>query len=147
MGGLDDMADLAHLVWPIGSNERYPCRLTMTGFSTPRETLCRQPMRSQNAADRGADAHRRAGPQRSDAAPDAHRPAETQAAPAPPPLQTEVTTQIPPTRTAGTQRQPNGMMRAPQSRGAGRRTLRAAAAGPDTAAAARAGACSVTAFR
>ena len=44
-------------------------------------------------------------------------PTETQAAPASPLLQTEVTTQIPPTRTAGTQRQPNGMMRAPQSRG------------------------------
>jgi MinD-like ATPase involved in chromosome partitioning or flagellar assembly len=44
-------------------------------------------------------------------------PTKTQAAPAPPPRQTEVTTQMPPTRTAGPQRQPNGMMRAPQSTG------------------------------
>src|SRR5215217_2733588 len=44
-------------------------------------------------------------------------PAKTQAAPAPPPRQTEVTTQMPPTRTAGPQRQPNGMMRAPLSTG------------------------------
>ena len=44
-------------------------------------------------------------------------PAKTQAAPAPPPRQTEVTTQMPPTRTAPQQRQPNGMMRAPQSTG------------------------------
>src|SRR3954470_6536988 len=42
-------------------------------------------------------------------------PGKTQAAPAPPPQQTEVTTQMPPTRTAGPQRQPNGMMRTPQS--------------------------------
>lgn len=42
-------------------------------------------------------------------------PAKTQAAPAPPPRQTEVTTQMPPTRTAPQQRQPNGMMRTPQS--------------------------------
>src|SRR3954447_6033717 len=42
---------------------------------------------------------------------------KTQAAPAPPPRQTEVTTQMPPTRTAPQQRQPNGMMRAPQSTG------------------------------
>src|SRR5881392_3349275 len=33
----------------------------------------------------------------------------------PPPRQTEVTTQMPPARTAPQQRQPNGMMRAPQS--------------------------------
>ncbi len=44
-------------------------------------------------------------------------PTMTQAAPAPPPRQTEVTTQMPPTRTAPQQRQPNGMMRAPQSTG------------------------------
>ncbi len=44
-------------------------------------------------------------------------PTKTQAAPAPPPRQTEVTTQMPPTRTAAPQRQPNGMMRAPQSTG------------------------------
>lgn len=44
-------------------------------------------------------------------------PAKTQAAPAPPPRQTEVTTQMPPTRTAPQQRQPNGMMRTPQSTG------------------------------
>src|SRR3954447_21820163 len=44
-------------------------------------------------------------------------PGKTQAAPAPPPQQTEVTTQMPPTRTAPQQRQPNGMMRAPQSTG------------------------------
>jgi MinD-like ATPase involved in chromosome partitioning or flagellar assembly len=42
--------------------------------------------------------------------------ATTQAAPAPP-RQAEVTTQTPPTRTAPQQRQPNGMMRAPQSTG------------------------------
>lgn len=48
-------------------------------------------------------------------------PTKTQAAPAPPPRQTEVTTQMPPTRTAGPQRQPNGMMRAPQSTAAGAR--------------------------
>src|SRR5262245_58556018 len=45
-------------------------------------------------------------------------PTKTQAAPAPPPRQTEVTTQMPPTRTTPQQRQPNGMMRAPQSTGA-----------------------------
>src|SRR5215207_1715625 len=44
-------------------------------------------------------------------------PAKTQAAAAPPPRQTEVTTQMPPARTAGPQRQANGMMRAPQSTG------------------------------
>jgi MinD-like ATPase involved in chromosome partitioning or flagellar assembly len=45
-------------------------------------------------------------------------PAKTQTAAAPPPRQTEVTTQMPPTRAAGPQRQPNGMMRTPQSTGA-----------------------------
>src|SRR5829696_2296826 len=46
-------------------------------------------------------------------------PTKTQAAPSPPPRQTEVTTQMPATRTAPQQRQPNGMMRAPQSTGPG----------------------------
>jgi MinD-like ATPase involved in chromosome partitioning or flagellar assembly len=46
---------------------------------------------------------------------------KTQAAPAPPPRQTEVTTQMPPARTAPQQRQPNGMMRAPQAAQAGAR--------------------------
>jgi MinD-like ATPase involved in chromosome partitioning or flagellar assembly len=44
-------------------------------------------------------------------------PPQTQAAPAPPPRQAEITNQMPPARTRGPQRQPNGMMRAPQSAG------------------------------
>ena len=97
----------------------------MTGFSTlqdPRWTLCRQPRRSQIAAPPprvgGADAHRWSGTQRGDRprCPSRRRP-RPRAAPAPPPRQTEVTTQMPPTRTAPQQRQPNGMMRAPQSTG------------------------------
>ena len=75
-------------------------------------------------------------------------PTETQAAPASPPRQTEVTTQMPPTRTAGRSSvQPNGDDEGAAVQGSGRRALRAAAVGPDTAAAARAGACPVTAFR
>src|SRR4051812_2808828 len=48
-------------------------------------------------------------------------PTKTQTAPAPPPRQTEVTTQMPPTRTAPQQREPNGMMRAPQAAQSGAR--------------------------
>ena len=55
--------------------------------------------------------------ERSAAAPMPIAPAKIQAAPAPPARQTEVTTQMPPTRTAPQQREPNGMMRAPQSTG------------------------------
>ena len=45
-------------------------------------------------------------------------PPRTQSAPAPPQRQTEITSQMPPAHTTGPQRQPNGMMRAPQSNGA-----------------------------
>ncbi|HEX2284952.1 MAG TPA: AAA family ATPase [Mycobacterium sp.] len=59
------------------------------------------------------------GPGRSEATPPPMpvAPSKTQTAPAPPPRQTEITTQMPPARSAGPQRQPNGMMRAPQSSG------------------------------
>ncbi|ULE34778.1 MinD/ParA family ATP-binding protein [Mycobacterium sp. IDR2000157661] len=44
-------------------------------------------------------------------------PGQTKAASAPPPRQTEVTAQIPPTRSTMPQRQPNSMLRTPQSGG------------------------------
>lgn len=59
------------------------------------------------------------GPGRSEVTPPAMpvAPSQTQAAAAPPPRQTEVTTQMPPARSAGPQRQANGMMRTPKSTG------------------------------
>ncbi|MGX9788715.1 MinD/ParA family ATP-binding protein [Mycobacterium sp. MMS18-G62] len=80
----------------------------------------------QTAEDESANADRDAaapmptgGPGRGDATPPPMpiAGAKTQAAAAPPPRQSEITTTMPPTRTAPQQRQPNGMMRAPQSTG------------------------------
>jgi MinD-like ATPase involved in chromosome partitioning or flagellar assembly len=71
-------------------------------------------------SERGAAAPMPAGgPGRSEVTPPPMpiAPTKAQAAPAPPPRQAEVTNQMPPTRTAPQQRQPNGMMRAPQSTG------------------------------
>ena len=91
----------------------------MTGFSTPRETLCRQPMRSQNATrTAGADAHRWAGTQRSDAAPDAHRPDRDSGRAAPAAAADRGHHPDAAHADRGTAAaQPNGMMRAPQSTG------------------------------
>ncbi|HKP44392.1 MinD/ParA family ATP-binding protein [Mycobacterium sp.] len=80
----------------------------------------------QTAEDESAKADRdvaapmpTGGPGRSDATPPPMpiAPGKTQAAAAPPPRQSEITTTMPPTRTSSPQRQPNGMMRAPQSPG------------------------------
>jgi MinD-like ATPase involved in chromosome partitioning or flagellar assembly len=80
----------------------------------------------QTAEDESAKADRdtaapmpTGGPARSDATPPPMpiAPGKTQAAAAPPLRQSEVTTTMPPTRAASPQRQPNGMMRAPQSTG------------------------------
>jgi MinD-like ATPase involved in chromosome partitioning or flagellar assembly len=77
----------------------------------------------QTAEDESAQADAAApmpagGPARGDATPPPMPIAgTTQSAAAPPPRQSEITTTMPPTRTAPPQRQPNGMMRAPQSTG------------------------------
>jgi MinD-like ATPase involved in chromosome partitioning or flagellar assembly len=78
---------------------------------------------AEEESDRGAAPMPIGGPARSEATPPPMpiAPAKTQAAPAPPPRQTEVTTQMPAARTAPQQRQPNGMMRAPQATSAGAR--------------------------
>jgi MinD-like ATPase involved in chromosome partitioning or flagellar assembly len=78
---------------------------------------------AEEESDRGAAPMPIGGPGRSEATPPPMpiAPAKTQAAPAPPPRQTEVTTQMPAARTAPQQRQPNGMMRAPQATSAGAR--------------------------
>lgn len=80
----------------------------------------------QTAEDESARANRdvaapmpTGGPGRGDATPPPMpvAPGKTQAAAAPPARQSEITTTMPPTRTAAPQRQPNGLMRAPQSTG------------------------------
>ena len=78
---------------------------------------------AEEESDRGAAPMPIGGHGRSEATPPPMpiAPAKTQAAPAPPPRQTEVTTQMPAARTAPQQRQPNGMMRAPQATSAGAR--------------------------
>ena len=78
---------------------------------------------AEEESDRGAAPMPIGGPGRSEATPPPMpiAPAKTQAAPAPPPRQTEVTTQMPAARTAPQQRQPNGMMRAPQASSGGAR--------------------------
>jgi MinD-like ATPase involved in chromosome partitioning or flagellar assembly len=79
---------------------------------------------AEEESERGAAAPMpTGGPARSEVTPPPMpiAPTTTQAAPAPPPRQTEVTTQMPPARTAPQQRQPNGMMRAPQAASTGAR--------------------------
>jgi MinD-like ATPase involved in chromosome partitioning or flagellar assembly len=73
----------------------------------------------RGAAPKGSAAPMPTGPGRSEVTPPPMpiAPAKTQAAPAPPPRQTEVTTQMPATRATSPQRQPNGMLRTPQSTG------------------------------
>ena len=123
VGGLDRMADLAHLTCvrrELSSNERYPCRPTMTGSSTPRADAVQTADEDvdRDVGRRGADAHRWTGTQRSDAAPDARRPE-----PRPRPRRRRrrgrprSPRQMPPTPDRPPQRAANGMMRAPQSTG------------------------------